>query len=141
MKLSELRPCDLCKGSLVNEKAVTWYVIRVSHAMVNTNAAQPVLGAAMILRGALKLAEVMSPRPEEAVMVLGDKQPELMTELFICQNCYLSELFIVAELVRQRNDEKRKGEEKREPSSAGVLCEADKGNQPSVDRKPELERR
>ena len=84
MKLSELKPCAACHGKI----APIWYVVRISQAMLNPRAANQTLGLAQMFGGNLALAEVMSPQPD-CVLVMGDAEPGLMTELSICQNCFL----------------------------------------------------
>jgi hypothetical protein len=37
--------------------------------------------------GALAVAETLSPEAE-CVMIMGDEQPSLMTEIALCQQCY-----------------------------------------------------
>jgi hypothetical protein len=83
MKLSELKPCLVCSGKITP----IWYVIRVSQAMLNPHGANEVLGLTQML-GSLSLAEVISSQPD-CVMVMGDEDPGLMTELAICQECFL----------------------------------------------------
>jgi hypothetical protein len=57
--------------------------------MLDRTATQQTLGLAQMLGGSLALAEAMGARPEEAVMVMGDKSPSLWTEIFLCQDCAL----------------------------------------------------
>ena len=83
MKLSELKPCASCGGKLVP----IWYVIRVSSAMLKPQPANQVLGLRQIL-GSLTLAEAMAP-DADCVLVMGDADPQLMTEIQICQPCFL----------------------------------------------------
>lgn len=84
MKLSELKSCAVCNGKI----APLWYVVRVSQAMLNPRAANQTLGLMQMFGGNLALAEIMSPEPD-CVLVMGDKEPSLMTEINICQNCFL----------------------------------------------------
>lgn len=89
MKLSELKPCASCDGKLVP----IWYVVRISQATLNPSATNSTLGLVQHFgglgnAGALAVAEAMSP-DSDCVMVLGDKEPSLMTELAICQKCAL----------------------------------------------------
>ncbi len=56
--------------------------------MLDRKATNETLGLAQML-GSMKLAEVMGSRPEEAVIVLGDKVASMWTELFLCQDCTL----------------------------------------------------
>ena len=89
MKLSELKPCALCGGPLVARQGLaTWYVLRVSQAMVSPRAASQVMGLSQIFGGSLGLAEVLAPDADGAVMIFGDKDPRLMQELHICFDCF-----------------------------------------------------
>lgn len=87
MKGSELRPCDGCGGSLLVPHMTQFYVVNSSAAMIDQRAMQQTGGLAMMFGGATALAEMFSPNPE-IVMVLGEKDPALMTEMLICFNCY-----------------------------------------------------
>ena len=104
MKLSQLRPCDKCGGKITP----MFYVVRVSLAVVKADAANATLGLAQMFRGNLGLAEAFSPQPD-AIMVVGDEEPELRTELFLCQNCCMGEVNL-SELVELRNAAATKGE-------------------------------
>lgn len=107
MKLSELTPCCRCQKPL----GPVFIVVRISQAMIKPQAAREVVGMAMILGGldnpgALRVAEAMTPRPDEAVLIFGDEKPELMTEVIVCQECYLMEsidLCSLVEMVNRRN--------------------------------------
>ena len=94
MKLSELRPCAVCHGKLVP----IWQVIRVSMAALDRRNAQRVLGMTQFFDGNLALAEAITSS-DDCVMVLGDKDPSMMTEFNICQTCFLKGPINLAELV------------------------------------------
>ncbi len=85
MKLSELKPCDHCGGPL----PPSWWIVRVSQAMLDREATQETLGLMQMLGGSLAIAEAMGARSEEAVLVMGDKVTGLWTEIFLCQDCAL----------------------------------------------------
>ena len=102
MKLSELKPCAACHGKL----APIWYVMRISQAMLNPRAANQTLGLAQMFGGNLALAEVMSPQPD-CVLVMGDVEPELMTEIAICQECFMMGKVELPILVEQANSERK----------------------------------
>lgn len=70
MKLSELKPCAVCKGKITP----MWYVVRFSMAMLKPQAANGVMGLMQMLGGSLALAEAMAPEPD-CVVVMGDKEP------------------------------------------------------------------
>lgn len=107
MKLSELKPCAICKGKIVP----VWYVVRISQAMLKPSAANSTLGLVQHFGGlgnpgALAVAEAMSPEPD-CVMIFGDAEPSLMTEVTICQNCFLMgelNLAMLMESVRATDD-------------------------------------
>lgn len=101
MKLSELRPCASCGGKLTP----MWYVIRVSHALINPTAGNQVLGLTQMFGGNLALAEVMAPETD-CVLITGDKEPSLMTEIHICQDCFLMKPIEMGILMESVNREK-----------------------------------
>ena len=88
MKRSELRPCDNCNGPF---KEGIFYVVRMSLAFIKQDAARQVLGLNMYFGGALNLAETMAPEPD-AVVVGMDKESQMMTEVFLCQDCFIEPL-------------------------------------------------
>lgn len=61
--------------------------------MVNPHAARGVMGLSMMFGGALGLAEAMAPEPENAVVILGDKDKALLSEFHLCLDCVPAELF------------------------------------------------
>lgn len=88
MKLSQLRPCDKCGGELVP----VFYVVRACPAVIDQRATQSVLGVAGILGGlrrpgALGVAECLAPE-SDCVVVSGEKDPGLWSELFLCTECW-----------------------------------------------------
>lgn len=97
MKLSELRPCVSCGKPLVGQgKPPVFYVLRVSLAMVDPEAASGVLGLTQIMSAgrppspaALHIAEALAPDAEGFVRIMGDESPDLMTHLVVCQDCFL----------------------------------------------------
>jgi hypothetical protein len=88
MRLSDLRPCENCGGPLGG----SFVVLRSSQAMLNPKAARVVMGTTMILGGALRLAEAMAGGADEAVLVFGDKDRELLNEFLLCQDCGAGEV-------------------------------------------------
>lgn len=109
MKLSELKPCACCNGPLCLPGIGTWYVLRVCQAMVNPQAANEVLGMTQMYGGfhALGIAEAMAPRPDEAVMILGDEEPKLLEEIHVCFNCWTGELMPVYQLFENARQAKK----------------------------------
>lgn len=71
-----------------------FYVIRFSMAFV-TPSANTTLGLAQMFHGNLGLAEVFTSEPHP-VKVAGDEDPNLMTELLLCQDCYVGEVNLAA---------------------------------------------
>ncbi len=53
--------------------------------------------------GGLAVAEAMAPDADESVLVFGDKEPALMTELFLCFECSHEEVCL-SELKERRNE-------------------------------------
>jgi hypothetical protein len=51
----------------------------------------------------------MAPDADEAVCVFGDKEPELMSELFLCFGCYTGDVCL-AEVNERRNEAKAHAE-------------------------------
>jgi hypothetical protein len=88
MKLSELKPCASCGGPLLRPGIANWYVVRVSQALLHPGAAREVLGLNVYFGGALGIAEVMAPRADQAVAIIGDQPGAAWTELHLCFDCY-----------------------------------------------------
>ena len=104
MKLSELKPCARCHGPL----PPIWYVVRTSVAILDEKATRGVLGLHTMFgdsAASLRIAEVMAPAAEKAVIIAGDDKPELMNELFLCSRCYLMEDVNLCRLVENQNEE------------------------------------
>jgi hypothetical protein len=91
MKLSELRPCDVCGGGLLQKpggpRMATFYVLRISQAMPMP-AADRVVAMSRLLGDSLQLGEVMADvDADDAIRVFGDKDRRLMSELLVCFDC------------------------------------------------------
>jgi hypothetical protein len=111
MKLSDARPCDNCGGKI----APTFYRIRVDLALFVAKNANAVLGTAQILGGlqnpgALAVAESLAPGAEDAIVFAGDKEPDLLDTLFICQECFLEGSLDLAVLIKKLNPESADGD-------------------------------
>jgi hypothetical protein len=100
MKLSEIRPCDNCGKPI----APMFYVVRFSVAMFDAKAVNATMGLAQMFGGQLGIAEAMTSRPD-AVSVAMDKQPDLMTELLICNDCFLMKDLSLPALMERVNKE------------------------------------
>jgi hypothetical protein len=96
----------VCKGKLVP----IWYVLRFSMTMLKPGATNSTLGLVQHFGGfgnpgVLAIAEAMSPEPD-CVMVMGDEDPSLMTEIFICQQCFLHKSLDMAVLLEEARETK-----------------------------------
>jgi hypothetical protein len=60
-------------------------------------------GGQLRLPGQAGFYVVMAPRPDEAVLVAGEKDPHLWTELLICGDCYMRKPLDLAILTERRN--------------------------------------
>jgi len=89
--------CDNC-GGLVKQ---IFYVVRTSLAVVSPNAFNQVAGLTQMFGGRLGLAEVMAP-DADVVKIAGDEDKRLMTELLICQDCYMTKSLDLPILVEKR---------------------------------------
>lgn len=112
MKLLDLRPCDNCKGKLVP----SFHVLRISQALFNSQRVNEQLGMTQYFQGHMALAEMFSPAPDEAILVLGDEEPELMTEIFLCGDCWMRTDFLLPALMedaikhKEKTDKQKSGE-------------------------------
>lgn len=86
MKLSDIRVCDGCHGALAPQGL--FYVLRLSLAIVSNKALNQTIGLSMMLGDSLRIAEALSPEPE-VIKIAGDEDKAAMTELLICQKCFL----------------------------------------------------
>ncbi len=92
MKLSELRPCDVCSGPV----QTVFYLVTISLAVVDVEKANRVLGLNQIYGGsAFELAEIMSPDPE-CVKILEEEMSEPPEKIFVCQDCATKDLNVLA---------------------------------------------
>lgn len=108
MKISELRACDRCKQPL----GLTFYVLRISLAVVKPNAANQVLGLTQMLRGSLALAEAFAPEADNAVLVVADEDPDLMDEIFLCTDCYVTKDVRLPALIENKKIKRGVGNER-----------------------------
>jgi len=81
MKLSDLRPCDNCGGSL----PPAFYVVKMSIALINPQKVNSTLGLTQHFQGNLHLAEVMGAGGE--VVIGSDSDPELEVTIILCNDC------------------------------------------------------
>jgi hypothetical protein len=102
-KLSDLRPCDNCRGPV----ARGFVVVNVSRAMLAPAAANQVLGLTQLLGGSLPLAEQFAP--SNPVMVFGDHNPDLYCTIILCQGCWLDKPIDLALLWERVHAEQKEG--------------------------------
>jgi hypothetical protein len=64
------------------------------------------LGLTQMFNDALPIAEAMGSQPE-VVKIGGDEDKSLWTEIYLCQNCYLSDVNLawLAEITSKREDD------------------------------------
>jgi hypothetical protein len=108
LKLSEIRPCDFCSGSI----APIFTVIETKIAVFDARSINETLGLMQIWGErsgrTLALAEAMGPNPD-AVRV--SESDELNVKLFCCQSCLLKgglDISVAAEKLTAREYEKSK---------------------------------
>lgn len=100
MKLSELRPCDNCGGPV----GTIFNVVRITRAFVAPRAANQTLGLMQMFGGHLAIAEALTPEAD-CVKIAGDENEQLMTELLICQDCYMMKDMSLPLLETKRGEE------------------------------------
>lgn len=121
MRLTELRPCDSCGRKI----APSFYVVRVSTAIVAPAAAR-VLGLAEAMGGlhAIKIAEALSPDTDDAVVVFGEHDRRLQTELLLCTTCAVLGEISIAHLVERRNTAAEAAAKREEGAADGAATVA-----------------
>lgn len=100
MKVSELRPCDNCGQKIFP----VFYVLRFSLAFIHADAVNEFFGMHQFFQGRASnaLVENFAPASCDAVTVAMDKDKDATTELFICQNCFVSGPLDLAMLMERR---------------------------------------
>lgn len=108
-RVSDLRPCDNCHGKIVPQ----FYLLRVSLALIKPQAVNEFMGMHQFFggRASAALVENFAPAAADAVIVAGDQEPSLMTEIVICHGVLLQRANRPAALDRtdQRAAEARRG--------------------------------
>lgn len=112
-KLTDLRPCDNCKGPV----GALFHVLRFSIAVVNVETVNRFLGMHQFFQGRAvdALVENFTPGSEKAITIAMD-EPEFKddcTELFICHNCFLNKPLDLPILQERRSEEIHRAEQKR----------------------------
>jgi hypothetical protein len=82
VRLSDIRGCDGCHGLIFQPTARSFFVIRVSTAIV-TPAGLEVAAAAA--RNGVPLQRLHDT--PASIAVLGDERPEMMHEIHLCRSC------------------------------------------------------
>lgn len=102
MKLSALRPCDACGGPLLKPHVATFLVVESQQAMINPVVVQQLAGMGAVWNQdifksprALAMAEIFIPQSDDAVWRLGDKEPELKSNLLLCLECATPVMLLV----------------------------------------------
>lgn len=112
MKLMDLRPCDNCKGKLIPQ----FHIIRITDALFNSQRVNEQLGMTQFFQGHMALAEMFTPAPDEAILVIGDEDQKLMTEIFLCNDCFLRVEYLLPALSemaiehKEKTDKQKSGE-------------------------------
>lgn len=106
MKLTDLKPCACCRGPLIKPPMITWYVIRVSQALLHPQHARETLALNAMLSAdlsALRIAEALAPNADQAVALIAEQPGGAWDELHVCFDCYCRSLGQLAGLVEQAN--------------------------------------
>ena len=105
LKLSDLRACDNCGGKLTGEEGrnITFYIVRVTMAVLNPRAINQVMGLHQYFQGkAFALAEVMAPESDHAVELVAEQEGGKWAELLICFDCAAgNKRFVLLEVVER----------------------------------------
>jgi hypothetical protein len=83
--------------------------MKISLSFVSPRATQEVLGMSQFFGGihTLPLAEVFAPSSDDAVIIGGEKEPDLWNHLFICQDCALTKELNLGQLIEKVNSLKK----------------------------------
>lgn len=116
LKLSELRPCDICGGKIIPQ----FYIFEIKFALFSNRGTNEVLGLTQMFGGitnpgALAIAETMSANGDRAVVVSEDET--LNSKLFLCQQCYLFKTGDIGLAIERMNERARKAEEAKDVST------------------------
>ena len=101
MKLTQLTPCIVCNKSPLP----LFRVIDVQLATADPLRTSQTVGIAQTwgppTLATLKLAEVFAPAPEDAIILAGEENPELLTRLIVCNSCYMETFSKIAVYVEK----------------------------------------
>ncbi len=108
MKLSEIRPCDLCGGKI----SPNFYVLRFSVAFFSPSTRQ-VLAMTDYFNGNLALGEMFSGDEDVVKVAMDDREhgKQLTDEVFLCQECYMMKKISLPELAEKIHDRRKEKEE------------------------------
>jgi hypothetical protein len=108
MKITELRPCDLCQGPINGQdRGVQFFVVRVSTAIIDAGAVNRHLGLAQML-GSDQLAHVVGPN-EDAATIVADQGDGEWNELHVCMDCWAKHLYLLSSAIEDRSKDERSG--------------------------------
>ena len=84
MKTKDLRPCDICGGSIVP----FFYRLKIQFRQVaiNITAVNQVLGTAQIFNGNMLLGSLMSPNQD---VLIEMPSYQIDKDIWLCQNCVM----------------------------------------------------
>jgi hypothetical protein len=94
----------------------SFHILRITQALFNGWRVNEHLGMTQYLQGNMALAEIFTPAPDEAILVMGDEEPELMSEIFLCNECWGHVDFLLPALQEMATDHK----EKTDKQKAGI---------------------
>lgn len=98
MKLSELRPCDGCKGAI----APMFFVVKATQVCIDPRAVDTTMGLSRMFGGALGLAEVMTSHPD------ATKEIAVLPEVFLCTSCFIDQCRTTCEKWDARIEDEKK---------------------------------
>lgn len=84
MKISELKPCDLCGGPIVP----IHYKVTIETLGIDANKVNQTMGFAQMMGGSLPLAEIMGPHDD--VLIEMDRQ-----ENIVCIKCIMKPIVML----------------------------------------------
>jgi hypothetical protein len=104
--LSDLRPCDACSKPI----GMLFHVVRTSMAIVNATAVRQYAGMRQFFGGgsdALVLNFVPSANDGFTIAMDEKEHRELMSEMFICNNCWTAGAFDELHMITERINAKK----------------------------------
>jgi hypothetical protein len=100
-----------------------FHMVRTSLVFVNAQAVNEFLGMHQFFGGkaSAALVENFSPHAADAVVIAGDREPSLMTEIVVCQTCFNQpiDLPLLGERVHERRRRANEALDPPPPSDQG----------------------